>query len=159
MDTATTYAVEQWVVDLVGDRIPYSVYIDDSWNSEDGDRLLGFDEDGRYPTELGSANCISSRLPNGDHRPVLDIDRPYTAAEELLIREALMLPADAVLVSIGSSTEGHCHLYVQHDVDDWQLNIGLMRLAAVDIIGPGFAIASIRRRATFVRLPWAKKQS
>lgn len=95
-------------------------------------------------------NAITSRMlgPDGSrqnvfdrddeyHRPILDIDFP-----------AMLIP---------SSTEGHFHLYLDRPMK-WKVYKKLLQaLAEVGIIEPGYAGASIERRASYLRLPGVPK--
>jgi hypothetical protein len=59
---------------------------------------------------------------------------------------------------IPSSTEGHGHLYIDHEIsqDDWEQLIAL--LGKIGIIEEGYAEASLNRGHTDLRLPWERKQ-
>ena len=83
------------------------------------------------------ANLISSRLDDGMHAPVLDIDF-----------NARLQP---------SSTKGHFHLYLEKPMT-WRKYRRLLRaLYKAGIIQKGYYTNSVRRRQTLVRLPWVKK--
>lgn len=100
--------------------------------------------DGReVVTDLSEANVVSSIVPRPSgmseraHRPVLDLDIP-----------AFLVP---------SSTPGHSHLYIDHEVPDevfWRL---CDALAEAGILQGGYVSASKSRGYTSVRLPWIKK--
>lgn len=82
---------------------------------------------------------VLSGEPKFFHRPVLDIDFP-----------AKLVP---------SSTPGKFHLYLDKPMT-WPVYEKLLTaLADAGIIEPGYANASIDRMATFVRLPWVKKEA
>ena len=94
-------------------------------------------------TDLSEANVVSSLAPDFPtivspwHRPVLDLDIP-----------AFLVP---------SSTPGHSHLYIDHEVPDevfWRL---CDALAEAGILQEGYVSASKSRGYTSVRLPWIKK--
>lgn len=94
-------------------------------------------------TDLSEANVVSSIVPRPSgmsertHRPVLDLDIP-----------AFLVP---------SSTPGHSHLYIDHEVPDeafWRL---CDALAEAGILQEGYVAASKSRGYTSVRLPWIKK--
>jgi hypothetical protein len=123
---------------------------------------VDFDEEpptGEYtrPSEtadLGRANLITSKVvgqpesprdPFGDllfgpherHKVVLDIDLPVT-----------VLP---------STTAGHHHLFIDHEVA-WDDYVNLLEaLATCRLIEPGYLYASKQRGYSCVRLPWVKK--
>lgn len=106
--------------------------------SEPGTLPEGVTTEPREVAEIKDANLISSRLTDGFHSPVLDID--YGAR---------LIP---------SSTPGHFHLYL----DDLRLTWDeyeelLLVLARLGVIEPGYAAASIDRRQTMVRKPGVTK--
>lgn len=73
------------------------------------------------------------------HKVVIDLDLP-----------AKLLP---------SSTEGHFHLYIDHEIP-WTKYRNLLRaLAEAGLIEPGYLGASEDRGYTAVRLPWVKKEA
>ena len=110
--------------------------------TRDGEYKEG--DDGReVVTDLSEANVVSSLAPDFPtvvypwHRPVLDLDIP-----------AFLVP---------SSTPGHSHLYIDHEVPDevfWRL---CDALAEAGILQEGYVSASKSRGYTSVRLPWIKK--
>lgn len=73
------------------------------------------------------------------HRVVLDIDM-----------EAELIP---------STTPGHYHLYLDHEMSWRQYRRLLVALAAAGIVEEGYVGASERRGFTCVRLPWVKKSA
>lgn len=106
--------------------------------SEPGTLPEGVTTEPREVAEIKDANLISSRLTDGFHSPVLDVD--YGAR---------LIP---------SSTPGHFHLYL----DDLRLTWDeyqelLLVLAKLGVIEPGYAAASIDRRQTMVRKPGVTK--
>ena len=100
--------------------------------------------------DLEQANLITSKVagqPSDDafinlfggvrHKVVLDIDLPVT-----------VLP---------STTPGHHHLFIDHEVD-WDDYVHLLEaLTACGLVEPGYAYASKERGYSCVRLPWVKK--
>lgn len=92
---------------------------------------------------LALAEAVSSEdVKTGKHHILIDIDRPCAL--------------------IPSTSNGHFHLYVQMgtmgdgmDFDDYAE--WLRASAKLGLIEDGYAQASIRRRATFIRLPWIRK--
>lgn len=95
----------------------------------------------RIPDESASiedAELISSLQSNGKHKPLLDIDF-----------EAITIP---------STTPGHCHLYINKELD-WKSYQKLLNvLADVGIIEHGYRGASLARGYSALRLPWVKKK-
>lgn len=107
----------------------------------------GYDEEvGREShvvTDVKDATVITSREvfeKNGTsewHQVVLDIDVPVK-----------VLP---------SSTEGHHHLYIRHDMP-WEDYVKLLDvLAEIGLVEEGYVEASKREGFTSVRLPWVTK--
>lgn len=73
------------------------------------------------------------------HMPVIDIDV-----------KAFLIP---------STTLGHSHLYIDHEVE-WEDYIAMLKaMAKCGIVEPGYVSASEARGYTAVRLPWIKKQT
>lgn len=87
--------------------------------------------------EDAPANLIGSKLPNGNHAPVLDLDFP-----------AHLVP---------STTEGHFHLYLDKEVSWRQYSSLLWALREAGLIEDGYYKASIAREQTLVRIPGVKK--
>lgn len=99
--------------------------------------------------DVEQANLITSKVagqpepstdPWGDrarHKVVLDVDLPVTV--------------------IASSTPGHHHLFIDHEID-WADYVRLLEaLAACGLVEQGYVNASTQRGYTSVRLPWVKK--
>jgi hypothetical protein len=89
--------------------------------------------------DLTRANVVTSRRSDDSvvHRPVLDIDFPVKVVE--------------------SSTPGHCHLYIDRDLE-WDDYVKLLEvLGEVGILEPGYVSASLERGFTALRLPWVRK--
>lgn len=151
------------------DDAPVSVLMDRcTWFIERLDATDYEDKEVRQLVPLGTANIVSSHIKAFDpfrashtHRPVLDLDRPYTAQDALqidyLFAEYSLKPSELVEV-VPSTTEGHCHLYLQFMVPERQYMRILMYLAVFGLIETGYATASIARGGTFVRLPGVKKE-
>jgi hypothetical protein len=96
-------------------------------------------ENYRPTTDLDEATVITSEVAGkpGTHKIVLDIDLP-----------AQLIP---------SSTPGHFHLYIDHEVDEgafWPL---LDALVDAGLVEPGYRGASQMRGFTAARLPWVRK--
>ena len=94
----------------------------------------------KIPDEAASvsdAELIASLNANGKHRPMLDIDFP-----------AAVIP---------SSTEGHCHLYIDKELEWKDYKKLLNLLADLGIIEHGYRGASLARGYSALRLPWIKK--
>ena len=105
------------------------------------DRYLhGGDKGGTLTSHIEDANIITSMVKDNVtmHKLVVDIDLP------------------AVLVP--SSTPGHFHLYIDHEIPAeayWTL---LRAMAAAGLVESNYAEASIDQGRSGVRLPWVKKE-
>jgi len=87
---------------------------------------------------ITDAELIASLNSTGKHRPLLDIDFP-----------AAVIP---------SSTEGHCHLYIDKELEWKEYKKLLNVLADLGIIEHGYRGASLARGYSALRLPWIKKK-
>lgn len=89
-------------------------------------------------SDIEEAELIASLQENGKHRPLLDID--FEA------------------VTIESSTPGHCHLYINKELDWKDYKKLLNLLADLGVIEHGYRGASLARGYSALRLPWVKKK-
>ena len=121
-------------------QLPRTLHIADL---ESSDYTPGAKRDRRPTHDVNEANLISSLVQgmepgkDAEHYPVLDLDFP-----------AHLVP---------SSTEGHCHLYIDARLTDEQMWRLCDVLADVGILEPGYVGACKSRGYTSVRLPWVKK--
>lgn len=84
------------------------------------------------------ANVVSSLLTNGKHAPAIDVDV-----------KARLVP---------SSTPGHSHAYIDHEMP-WDDYLLLLRvLTQVGIVQKGFYDSAVRRGTTLLRLPHVRKR-
>lgn len=92
------------------------------------------------PFNLEDANCLSSEIVGMDnhHKVVLDIDMPVK-----------LYP---------SSTPGKFHLIIDKTLEWGDYELLLRTLAVTGIIEQGYYQAALERYATFIRLPWVKKE-
>lgn len=94
----------------------------------------------RVPTlDPENATVTTSRVAGKDgvHKVILDLDLP-----------AKLVP---------STTPGHFHLYVDHELD-WDRYARLLEaLGDAGLLEPGYVGASLARGHTAARLPWVKK--
>jgi hypothetical protein len=90
--------------------------------------------------DVDQATVITSRIAGSEkHKIVIDLDLP-----------AQLIP---------STTPGHFHLYVDHEVD-WMTYVNLLQaLAKARLVEQGYVDVSIFRGHTAARLPWVKKVS
>lgn len=77
-------------------------------------------------------------LPNGDHRVCIDLDM------------------DAALIP--TTTPGHHHLIIDHEMSWEDYKKLLDVLLDVGLIQPGYHRASIERGASWLRCPWTPKE-
>lgn len=125
----------------------HDLWRDIGWNVRSDDETMA--QDFRTPTDdLERAEAVSSRVRDRRdwtaaginaalHRPLLDLDFP-----------AAVIP---------SSTEGHCHLYIDKLLTWDQYERLLDVMAEIGLLEDGYVKASKARRCTFLRLPWVKK--
>lgn len=73
-------------------------------------------------------------------------------------RHRVVLDLDMEAELVPSSTPGHYHLYLDHEMPWFRYRRLLSALAEAGIIEDGYAGASERRGFTCVRLPWVKKE-
>jgi len=119
-----------------GGRICYRV--DTSLSTDDyGDTIRN---EVRTPTDAAESHVISSEIYGSKmHKPVIDIDVPIRVYP--------------------SSTLGHFHLYIDHEMTWWQYRRLLRALVRAGLVEKGYAEVSGKRGGTHVRLPWVKKES
>lgn len=89
-------------------------------------------------TNIEDADVFSSRgMDPQMHRPVIDLDVP-----------AYLIP---------SSTEGHSHLIIDHEMP-WHQYVRLLEaLVQAGLVEENYVEACKRRGQTMVRMPWVKK--
>ena len=91
----------------------------------------------QYAPSDGSPNVATSLTHQGWQAPVLDIDVPCTY--------------------VPSSTPGHGHLYIDHQMTLDQYRRLIEVMVEVGIVEKGFLYSLEQRGFTCVRLPWIKK--
>jgi hypothetical protein len=119
------------IVDGIGDRELYRTLtpISDSLYEVDPERV---------PSEHGYATLVSSKLPNGNHMPVIDLD----------LGPSMLVP---------SSTPGHYHLYLNVEMSFGQMLNMLQAMTDAGVVQPGFNRFSREREQSFVRYPGVTK--
>lgn len=127
-------------------------------------RLHGWADDDVPPANAIASHLWNSRqqAPSHLHRPCLDLDGETTPASLHVIAAMLAAACDVAvpvesMILVPSSTPGHHHLYVETIVPEVGYMVALMALATAGYIEHGYALVSIRRRATFLRLPGVLK--
>lgn len=98
-------------------------------------------EERRPEVPIEEAHVVGSRIVDGPrkglHTLIIDVDHPVRAPR--------------------SSSYDHHHLYIDYPMP-WENVVKVLRvLAEVGIVEPGYALASIDRGETNVRLPWVRK--
>lgn len=78
-----------------------------------------------------SANLVSSRALCGKQMPIIDLDGPHEY--------------------VASSTQGHGHLYLDHEISDGRWVVLMIGLWVGGVIETGNFMWSLRRGANFVR--------
>lgn len=110
-----------------------------------GSDAEAMDDDGRKSVEdLEQAEAVSSV-------DMWNIEDPEQG------RHTVMLDLDCPAALIPSSTPGHWHLYIARQLT-WRDYAKLLTvLGEVGILEPGFVNASLKRKQTFLRMPWVRK--
>jgi len=102
--------------------------------------------------DLNQANLITSRVAG---QP----ESPSDSFLELLggPRHKVVLDIDLPVTVLPSTTPGHHHLFIDHEVA-WDDYVNLLEaLATCGLVQPGYVYASKQRGYSCVRLPWVKK--
>lgn len=120
------------IVDGIGPRELYRTLtpISDSLYEEDPERVK---------SEHGYATLVSSKLPDGNHMPVIDLDLP-----------CMLVP---------SSTSGHFHLYINQEMSWGQFLNMLQMMTDAGVVQPGFNRFTRERGQAFVRYPGVTKDN
>lgn len=125
-------------VHLQPSRFRHPLYKIKVWETYDGPK-----EDRELVTDPSQADVMSSEIgPGGIRNPM----------------HSVMLDIDLPAVLVPSSTEGHCHLYIDKLVHWKDYKRLLKALMLTGVIELGFYRAAKRRKATFLRLPHVKKE-
>lgn len=83
-------------------------------------------------------------------------NEPAPKADALPLH-TVALDIDLPCKVVPSSTGGHFHLFIDKQLTWDQYRQLIEVMAAVGLVEPGYAKASIARKATLVRLPWVRK--
>lgn len=127
------------------------IYRDVAWTHSSEDRVeAGMIEDGRRPAKrMAEAEVVASAQKSaGDD----DSDEDYKPMH------VLALDIDHSAVLLPSSTPGHAHLVINHWLshEAWEEIITV--LGKHGVIEEGYASVSVKRKSTFLRLPWIRKR-
>jgi hypothetical protein len=110
----------------------------------------------RRPAPEAEANLISSLCDDGQHMPVLDVDNmSEKQGLDKLTGHGFRLDE---MRTVASSTPGHFHVYIDRPMP-WEEYESLLMAISLDVIEPGYARASLERKATFVRKPEVRKSA
>jgi hypothetical protein len=117
---------------------------------------------------LARTNFESTDYSGNDHEGVTDIERAnlITSIVEAgglshlggdFAMHKVVIDVDLPVRVIESSTPGHFHLFIDHEMT-WLTYVALLRaLTAAGIVEPGYLAAAQGRGHTAVRLPWVRK--
>jgi hypothetical protein len=113
------------------------------------------DEERFFTRNLDEASVITSRV--ADQGPVYHaVEEPSgLGLDDMLHKVVLDIDMPAVLVP--SSTPGHFHLLIDHELMWTDYVILLRALVRAGLVEPGYVKAAERRGFTAVRLPWIRK--
>jgi hypothetical protein len=127
------------VAEMLGERILHRTK-KPLHNPKGSEADLGEYDDPEYlPATHDNATLVTSLLPNGNHMPVIDIDR-----ECMLIE---------------TTTTGHFHLYINREMTRAQYFSMLNALVLAGVVEPGYYAHALRRGATFARYPGVTKHN
>jgi hypothetical protein len=104
-------------------------------------------EDDRTPADVTEgANLVSSERTDG------------TLGVDLMPTHAVLLDIDVPAYLVPSSRKGHSHLYIDVRASQTDYFNLLDALADCHVLERGYVSASKKKGATFLRLPWVKKE-
>jgi hypothetical protein len=89
--------------------------------------------------DLSDANAVSSKLLFSD-------------------KHLILLDVDHICSLVGSSTTGHYHLYIDKELSWRQYRRLLKALMKAGVIEKGYYKVSMKRKATFLRVPGESKK-
>ncbi len=128
------------------------LYKVNTWGADSGNMADGTDRE--RTTNIREADVLSSLVDSTDSNNVIDINdwnRPVRMHK-------LVIDIDHETTLIDSSTPGHHHLIVNHEIPEHKYFNLISALADAGIIEQGYATVSIDlRKETQVRLPWIHK--
>jgi len=103
--------------------------------------------------DLEQANLITSKVA-GQPEPTID---PFFGLLNGGDRHKVVLDIDLPVTVLPSTTPGHHHLFIDHEVA-WDDYVNLLEaLVTCGLVEPGYVNASKQRGYSCVRLPWVKK--
>jgi len=92
----------------------------------------------RRQVSVREANLVSSKTTDGKQKPIIDLDFEFEIKP--------------------SSTPGHYHLYLNHEISNTRFVVLMAALWFSGVVEMGYAVWSIRRLGNFVRPPGVMKQ-
>lgn len=92
----------------------------------------------QVPATSPYANLLSSKTTTGKQKPIIDLDFEFEIKP--------------------SSTPGHYHLYLNHEISNFRFLVLMAALWFAGVVEMGYAVWSIRRMGNFVRPPGVMKQ-
>jgi hypothetical protein len=124
-----------------------------NWDSDSSH--FGESEEVREPATTLDANVVSSLIEETEHDVVGD--DPWFGS--LGRQHALLLDLDVPAHLVPSSTPGNHHLYVDVRIPEEKYFELLNLLAECGVIQVGYAVSSIAKGGSCLRLPWVKKEA
>lgn len=113
------------------------VSFDDDSEQIETDNVAKILHDNVHLTEANSVGSALNWSFGEKHKPVLDLDM-----------DVMVVP---------SSTRGHHHLYIDHEMPWENYSLLLWVLQHVGILQPNYVRACLARRESFLRTPWTRK--
>lgn len=95
-----------------------------------------------------------------DRESTLDLESAEASSSELWDKPGVhyaLLDLDVPAYLVPSSTEGHSHLYIEHEMSWEKYEALLVALGDAGILESGYVSVSRERKFTALRLPWVKK--
>lgn len=139
MRPGCTFPSMEAVAEMLGERILHRTRKPLA-NAKGSEADLGEYDDPEYLAAThDNATLVTSELDNGNHMPVIDIDR-----ECMLIE---------------SGTPGHFHLYINREMTRAQYFSMLNAMVLAGVVEPGYYAHAMRRGRTFARYPGVTKHN
>jgi hypothetical protein len=99
-------------------------------------------------------------VPAENYKPTADVDEATVSTSLMAAKPGthkVAIDLDLPAKLIPSSTPGHYHLYIDHEIPEAHYFALLEALEQCGLIEPGYLGASLQRGFTAVRLPWVRK--
>ena len=98
---------------------------------------------------------------NEDVVPVAEIEEANIVTSEIATRDGsrhkILLDIDMPVKAVPSSTEGHFHLFIDHELSTEDYFKLITTMVEVGLVEEGYLSASAERGYTAVRVPWVPK--